>query len=576
MKKPHAIACIAASVARAQAFAPPPQADTTPHSSQFDWSSITPQAHLAYQPCYDDFECARLTLPLDYHNTSSSHNISLAVIRLPATVAEDHPDHGASIIINPGGPGGSGVQFALSTAKRLQAGLSSDGGKQFEIVSFAPRGILYSKPNLYCFATPFDAQLWGHEKLAKGALDESDAALQWQWQFEMARGRVCADSDVGKWEDGTDLRRFVSTAFVATDMLQLVKAIDARKEAIVSRPGGPLQAPLQADHNKISKIQYYGQSYGTFLGQTFASMYPENVGRMILDGNIDGDNWVSAHEYSVDDAEAIREYFFESCFAAGRQCPFWGLTDDVATDQQARYTEMIARLAQKPALITHDGKATLLTPERLEKAFFSALYQPADDFPRLAQLLLDVYVHLEYGDPLEHTDVFWEVPTPTLEDFASEKLAHVIQNDEIATFVHCGDGPDLTDHNMSTFKWHLDDLSSKFPHVAAEQANYKLPCWTMPPSLRTAWRYDGPFGSNNTPPMLFLNNRLDVATPAKSARKMAGRFADSKLVVSGNFGHVALWQGGDCVWEFARRYIISGALPENEEGWCEGTHRPFE
>lgn len=577
MKLFNRIVCLVAGFLSTNARQSPSSApaDTAEsRSSDFDWSSIAEHNYLEYHRCYNDFECARLTLPLDYHNSSVRHTISLAVIRLPAKIADDHPDHGGSIILNPGGPGGSGIQFTLSEAKTLQDGLSSNGGQQFEIVSFDPRGMLYSKPNLYCFATPFDAKLWDHERLAKGPLDESETALEWQWQFELARGTVCEQSQVSKWADGTDLRRYVSTAFVARDMLELVKAIDERKTVLSHETGLP-QTPLRPDRGSIPKLQFYGQSYGTFLGQLFASMYPENVGRMILDGNIDGDKWVSAHEYSVDDAEAVRAYFFEACFAAGRQCPFWGLTDDVAQDQEARYTEMAARLANKPAFITQNGHATLLTPERLEKAFFAASYQPADDFPRLAKLLLNVYLFLEYDEPLEHSDLFWETPMPTYEDFISDELAHFLQNGEIAAFVHCADGPDLTDHNMSSFKWHLNDLKSKFPHVAAEQANYKLPCWTMPPSLRTTWRYDGPFGSNKTPPLLFLNNRLDVATPAKSAWKMAGRFEGSKLVVSGNFGHVSLWKGGDCIWEHARRYMMNGTLPEEEEGWCDGTHEPF-
>lgn len=543
-------------------------------SGQFDWTAIPAHPKLQYHSCYDDFECARLILPLDYNNSSSPRNISLAVIRLPAKVSEDDPNHGGSIILNPGGPGGSGIQFALAAAKRLQDGLGSPEGKQFEIVSFDPRGILYSKPNLYCFATPFDAQLWGQEKLAKGALDKSDAAFQWQWEFDMARGKVCEGSDVGKWDDDTDPRQYVSSAFVVRDMLELVKAIEYRKLNVASFITDPHQVPLDLDAETTPKIQYYGQSYGTFLGQLFASMYPEHVGSMILDGNIDGDNWVSAHEYSVDDGEAIRAYFFESCFAAGRSCPFGSLVDDAAQDQEQRYNHVLARLEEKPVLIVSKGRLVPLTPDSLEKAFFTASYQPSEYFPRLARLLSDVYSHLEEGDPLDQPDVFWEQSTPTMEDFATEELAHVLQNDEIAAFVHCADGPDLTENNISSFKAHLHDLVHRFPHVAAEQANYKLPCWTMPPFLRTRWRYEGSFGSNDTPPLLFLNNRLDVATPAKSARKMAGRFEGSKLLVSGNVGHVALWKGGDCVWDRARRYFVDGVVPD-EEAWCDETHRPF-
>lgn len=120
--------------------------------------------------------------------------------------------------------------------------------------------------------------------------------MHWQWHFELARGRVSEASDVDKRDDGTDVRRYVGTAFVATDMLELVKAIDTRKANMMDKRPDSAQAALHREEDSVPKIQYYGQSYGTFLGQLSASMYPENFGRIILDANIDGDKWTSDHE----------------------------------------------------------------------------------------------------------------------------------------------------------------------------------------------------------------------------------------------------------------------------------------
>lgn len=70
--------------------------------SKFDWSSLSAAEDLKYKPCYDKFECARLYVPLDWNNSSSSNNVSLAIVRLPAKVPESDPDHGGTIITNPG------------------------------------------------------------------------------------------------------------------------------------------------------------------------------------------------------------------------------------------------------------------------------------------------------------------------------------------------------------------------------------------------------------------------------------------------------------------------------------------
>lgn len=124
----------------------------------FDWDSITPSSDLSYTPCYDKFglQCARLLVPLDWQNASNPHNVSIAIAKLPAKVPDDDPKFGGTIFTNPGGPGGSGVTFILTAGRKLQNILS--GRKEYEILSWDPRGVGLTSPNADCFAGDIGAR----------------------------------------------------------------------------------------------------------------------------------------------------------------------------------------------------------------------------------------------------------------------------------------------------------------------------------------------------------------------------------------------------------------------------------
>ncbi len=115
-----------------------------------NWTDIEPSPELRYQPCLDHLQCARLQLPLDWHNTKNTGTVPIAIITLPAVVPEDDPSFGGTIITNPGGPGDSGVDMIIQKGQYLQGVL--DNNKHYEILSFDPRGISNSSPDTDCFA----------------------------------------------------------------------------------------------------------------------------------------------------------------------------------------------------------------------------------------------------------------------------------------------------------------------------------------------------------------------------------------------------------------------------------------
>ncbi|KAK5128033.1 hypothetical protein LTR85_005150 [Meristemomyces frigidus] len=522
----------------------------------FDWRSIQPSTDLAYHDCYGDFQCARLTVPLDWNNSSNPNNISLAVIRLPATVPDDDPSHGGSIIFNPGGPGGPGTLSVLVVAHDIQRRL--DGDKHYEIVSFDPRGVFMSTPNAYCFDDYAESEIWWREKRAAGNLDSGEAVIRYHWAMENARGELCASTDIGAFSNGDNLRNHLSTAYVARDVLELVHKIDEQKRDATGVQHLPDVQQAMQNHAKAmrsAKLQYIGVSYGTFLGQTFAAMYPEHVGRMALDSNLDADNWVSLYEASVDDHEAIRDYFFERCFIGGAKCALWRTGDQSPQDVRNRFDVVYASLEESPAVISGQGHAKVLKSDELQWAFLMASYQPISLFNIFADAMNDLYLGSRSALP------FWQHVLPTGNSFYDEVLEHQIRGSDVTAAIHCSDGLDLSGSNFTEYKSYLANLTSRFPHAGALQAEFKLPCWTWPEPLRTKWRYDGPF--NASVPILFVNNRLDTATPLKYAVKMAERFNGSAVLVHDNVGHGALWPAGDCMWDYVRKYMDGGTLPPN-------------
>jgi pimeloyl-ACP methyl ester carboxylesterase len=257
----------------------------------FDWSSIEPASELTYSPCYDGFKCARLVVPLDWLDPENGEKATIAIVTLPATVPESDPSFGGTIITNPGGPGGSGTAFQLSRGRQIQGIV--DGNKHYEIISFDPRGVAHSTPTSRCFGDEFTRATAAFQHRDMGSYDDGPAVIQRQFARSNGVGRLC----------NTTVHAFMSTASVCRDMVEMVDKIDERLQKTLAAAAPSIErhsvsqavlASRSEKNNDVPRIQYYGFSYGTVLGNTFASMYPGRVGRMILDGVVDIDDYYTA------------------------------------------------------------------------------------------------------------------------------------------------------------------------------------------------------------------------------------------------------------------------------------------
>ncbi|OCL08454.1 hypothetical protein AOQ84DRAFT_293120, partial [Glonium stellatum] len=289
---------------------------TTAGNSQLTLQTPTLK-HLSFRKCYAGLQCAKLELPLDYWNgTNPDKTISLAIAKVPAKVPVTDPRYGGPILINPGGPGGSGVEFAVLAGVYLQQLVDSleppdshpaenSTAKYYDIIGFDPRGIGKTSPLALCYDTGPVSWSWMLRELSEGILGSSDAALGRLWSMNEAVGDTCYRTTEG----GDDIKQFITTASVARDMVELIEKHGEWKQAEAqrllsqasassaqSRKTGHCQPPNLPPHLLYKpgeeKLQYWGFSYGTFLGATFAAMFPARVSRLVLDGVVDAADYL--------------------------------------------------------------------------------------------------------------------------------------------------------------------------------------------------------------------------------------------------------------------------------------------
>ena len=123
-------------------------------------------------------------------------------------------------MLNPGGPGGSGIDLLLGAGDYISAVLDDSDGKYFDLMSFDPRGVGLTEPGVHCFTALVDAA-WRIRTMQEGLFSSSDAALGRLWSMSHAQGESC--SRFGILDNAPDIKKYVSTAYVARDMLELVE-----------------------------------------------------------------------------------------------------------------------------------------------------------------------------------------------------------------------------------------------------------------------------------------------------------------------------------------------------------------
>ena len=207
----------------------------------FDFHSIQPSKTLEYHDCYDGLQCARLEVPLDWNATDldKGDRVALAIIKMPAKVSVTDPRYGGVVLINPGGPGGSGTNFVFRYGKQIATVLdpksSLDNVKSssfsddlyFDILGWDPRGVNLTTPRFYCFQDSLVRKAWAAQSAAIGLDYNDEDIFRDIWSRQHALSASCSQLDasgsVNAVNGNEHLGQYVSTANVVRDMVEIIE-----------------------------------------------------------------------------------------------------------------------------------------------------------------------------------------------------------------------------------------------------------------------------------------------------------------------------------------------------------------
>ncbi|EXV05042.1 peptidase family S33 and alpha/beta hydrolase domain protein [Metarhizium robertsii] len=545
-------------------------------TSDFDWNAVEPSWHLHYSPCYDGFQCARLLMPLDWLDAEpSNETVALSMIKLPAAVDCSDASFGGTVITNPGGPGSSGVRHVLKNGRYMQTMM--DGEKHFEIMSFDPRGVAHSKPAADCYASEPARTAAAWQSRGFTNFDASAENLKYQKAFAAARGLQCAKPG----PHGYAIQEYMATASVARDMVRIIDEIESlHQKALAQKLQHEAQKPVTSKPANVARLQYYGTSYGTFLGNTFMSMFPGRVKRMVLDGVIVPEDWVAADWYSsILDSEKALKYFYRSCFEATAKCPLTKSSDHSWHSIRDRVRTLLGELdaSPRPAL-TQGGTETIITAGMVRSSLFKALYQPIDKFEPLAESLASAlqgnYTLLVQNTGLGHPADGCTPKKPGEYNWLGLSSSAIV----------CGDAQDVTHHDEHYWQGYFEKLGDRSPEFGHNVAKIPFTCsgWKSRPK----YRFTGPFSSpeadpsdkqeRHSAPALLLSSWIDPITPLQNAHRVSKSHPGSRVLSQKSFGHCALYSApSKCTNRVVRTYMTTGALPD-EGAQCEPDCVPWE
>ncbi|KAH8897483.1 hypothetical protein GQ53DRAFT_680118 [Thozetella sp. PMI_491] len=553
------------------------QSSATPSPDDFDWTTVEPSTSLNYTTCYDGLKCARLLVPLDWLDPANPARVTLAVIARPAVVDESDPSFGGSIIVNPGGPSGSGVGFVLRAGELIQR--TADGNKKFEILSFDPRGVAFTTPSSDCYRDEFARGISGLEGRARGALDSGLPAVKAGFAVSTAFGRLCEGAN-----SANDIRGFMSTSSVARDMIEIVDKLeelrgDSKVIAVATDLEKPDQARLELRSDKsVPRIQYWGFSYGSVLGNYLVSMFPGRIGRVILEAVEDVYDYASAEwAMNLPDTTHVLSHLWETCFEAGDRCALYKASDDGPQDIQRRVEAFIDELDVSPSPYVSNSSVVYITKQDILDTIFGPLYQPLRDFPKLATTLAEALAgnltQIYLGLHRPERDDSCPLGIPTSYTWAGDAQAGIA----------CGDGKSQTNLTVSEMIEHVERLKADSPEFGAGWSEIRLTCrgWRFQPKYRFMGPWVSPAADPSlvegrpAAPVLFVSSRYDPVTPLVNAYEMAKGHPGSRVLIQDNMGHGSLMSPGKCREDHIKKYFETGELPP-EGTVCAPDCKPFQ
>lgn len=461
---------------------PAAQAQPTPAVGAVKWTSCSPAG----------FQCGTIQVPLDYAHPDKG-TINIALNRKPAT---DQVNRIGSVLTNPGGPGASGIQFLQGEAASM-----TNLNRRFDLIGFDPRGIGDSAP-VRC--------LTGPEEDTFNALDSVlDDSQEKQTYIEADKNFAA-----GCMQRSAQVLPFVDTVSAAKDM-DLIRAALGDE-----------------------KLSYLGFSYGTFLGQTYAHLFPTHVRALALDGVLDPS--LSANDLLLAQLvgfERNLQAFFADCNS--RKSSSSPCTYAISGDPATKLNDLITRLDTSPMPVGGRALTRSLAVIGVLLGLYSESFWPSLDLALAA------------------TDKGSGALLLRLADFYLARNANgTYDNETDANFaVNCLDRPVPTD--VAAY----DQLGTQYAKVsplfgpAFQYSNLGCAYWPVPPT-----GHAGPLTADGAPPILLVGGTGDPATPYAWAQAVSRQLAGSVLLTRNGNGHTS-YDASTCAHAAIDAYLINLTLP---------------
>jgi len=465
------------------------------YSQKVEWYDCGATGGMERSAQRTGFQCAKVKVPLDY-SKPDGQTIEVAMKKHLATGSVRQ----GSLFINPGGPGGSGVQYVEGAAETAFAGVQGS----FDIIGFDPRGVGSSTPVTCAAANGADPM--SDLGQASGDAPFEELAPQVETTFRQMEANCAAGTKPAGLLDHVD------TISVARD-LDVLRALSGDQ-----------------------RLNYLGISYGTHLGAHYAELFPANTGHMVFDGAVDPS--LSLGERAAGQAKgfetSLRTYV-KQCQAgqAGPSCPLTGSVD--AGTQQIR--DLIASADKTPLKtsdpnVTVDGGTITAVVRRL-------LY--ASEYWSVLTYALDQAITQQDGSS------FQTLYGPTTTGVSAPTFYAV----------NCLDIPVQGD--MTSWEKEYQQILESSPTFGASLSNQDARCQAWG---HNGTRKPAPVHAKGAAPILVVGTTGDPATPYAWSKALAEQLDSGQLLTWEGDGHTAYGRSGACVRRAIDGYLIGGTMPK--------------
>jgi pimeloyl-ACP methyl ester carboxylesterase len=451
---------------------------------------------LSWSDCGGGFQCAKANVPTDYTKPSTGQ-LSISLIRLPA---QNKSQRIGSLFTNPGGPGGSGVQFVRQAARSF----GKDLRDRFDIVGFDPRGVGSSDPVRCMDARRLD-QYFGTDSSPDDERELDELAAQSKGFADACKDRASARLP------------YVGTLNAARDMDVLRAAVGDEK------------------------FTYYGASYGTYLGAFYAEQFPTKVRALALDGAVDPkETSTQTLAEQAKGFETALRAFVADCVKRA-DCPL-GRSEDAALDKISTFLKQVDQ-----APLNNRQDARKVTESWATMGMATALYLK-EYWAVLRQALTQALQQKDGTLLITLADQMIErKPDGTYSNQTEANMA-----------VNCVDKPNPPD--ITAYGKAVDEAEKSAPRFGSFVVWGGLPCVYWPVQTRQQPKAVTAKGSA---PILVIGTTRDPATPYKWSQSLAAQLDAGVLLSLDGDGHTAYLQGNPCISRATDSYLVTTKPPKD-------------